>query len=78
MSGVTLDGRAIDPTATYRVAISTFLGDGGDGFTVLKTGTNPVNGPLDLEALEAYFKAHPAPVAPPAVDRIHRLDKPAA
>ena len=78
VSGVTLDGRAIDPAATYRVAISTFLGDGGDGFTVLKTGTNPVNGPLDLEALEAYFKAHPAPIAPPAVDRIHRLDKPAA
>ncbi|CAN5316288.1 bifunctional metallophosphatase/5'-nucleotidase [soil metagenome] len=77
VSDVTLDGKPLNPTATYRVAISNFLGDGGDGYTVLKTGTNPVNGPLDLEALEAYFKAHPGPIAPPALDRIHRADKPA-
>lgn len=78
VSDVMLDGKPLDPAATYRVAISNFLADGGDGYTVLKTGTDTITGPLDLEALEAYFQTHPDPVAPPALDRIRRLDKPAA
>lgn len=78
VSDIRLDGRPIDPAATYRVAISTFLSDGGDGFTVLKQGTDPVTGPLDLDALEAYVRASKAPLVAPMADRIRRLDRPVA
>lgn len=75
VSDVTLDGKPLDPRATYRVAISTFLGDGADGFTIFKQGTNEtLGGPLDLEVLEAYFKASATPVAVPELNRIRRLD----
>lgn len=37
---IRLNGAAIDPTATYRVASNSFLAGGGDGFTTLGEGTN--------------------------------------
>ena len=37
--------------------------DGGDGCTILREGTDRVAGIIDLDALVAYFEAHP-PVAP--------------
>ena len=42
---------------------------GGDGFTVFTQGTDLWSGPLDIDALVAYFGAH-SPVAPPVIDRI--------
>ncbi|SNR67545.1 bifunctional metallophosphatase/5'-nucleotidase [Blastococcus mobilis] len=54
---------------TYRVTVNNFLAGGGDGFTVLQGGTNPVTGPIDLDALTAYLGAN-SPVSPPALDRI--------
>ena len=59
----------VDPPATYRVTVNNFLADGGDGFTVLREGTNRLGGAVDLDALEAYFVAH-SPVAPGPRDRI--------
>ncbi|MGW5118317.1 bifunctional metallophosphatase/5'-nucleotidase [Streptomyces noursei] len=70
---VKLDGAALDPAKTYRVAMNEFLAGGGDGFPALKQGTNKYVGPSDLDALTAYLTAHstPAsPLAPPAADRI--------
>lgn len=67
----TLDGRPIDPASNYRVSVSDFLLGGGDGFTQLKTGTNPVPGPLDIEAMEAWIKTVPTralPEQPRAID----------
>ena len=70
---VLLEGVPIDPKARYRVAVNNFLADGGDAFTVLREGVERVSGMVDLDALEAYFKAH-SPVAVPKPGRIVRLD----
>ena len=53
-----LDGKRIDPTATYRVTVVNFLASGGDNFTVLREGTNETDtGIVDVDATEAYLKA---------------------
>ncbi|WP_030864148.1 bifunctional metallophosphatase/5'-nucleotidase [Streptomyces sp. NRRL S-37] len=70
---IKLDGSAIDPDATYRVATNSFLAGGGDGFPTLGQGTNDLVGEDDLAALERYLTAHStasSPLAPPAADRI--------
>ncbi|MFE2035345.1 bifunctional metallophosphatase/5'-nucleotidase [Streptomyces scopuliridis] len=70
---VKLDGAAIDPAKTYRVAMNEFLGGGGDGFPVLGQGKNKLVGPSDLDLFNAYLAANStaqAPLAPPAADRI--------
>lgn len=70
---VKLNGAAIDPAKTYRVAMNEFLGGGGDGFGVLAEGKNKLVGPSDLDLFNAYLAANStarAPLAPPAADRI--------
>ncbi|MER5529663.1 bifunctional metallophosphatase/5'-nucleotidase [Streptomyces sp. NPDC002677] len=70
---IRLNGTAIDPAATYRVATNSFLAGGGDGFTTLGQGTGDVVGTDDLSALAEYLTANSsatAPIAPPAADRI--------
>ncbi|MGW0612597.1 bifunctional metallophosphatase/5'-nucleotidase [Streptomyces sp. NPDC002788] len=70
---IKLNGAAIDPAATYRVATNSFLAGGGDGFPTLGQGTNDVVGADDLTALEQYLTANSsasAPLAPPKADRI--------
>ncbi|MGV9943810.1 bifunctional metallophosphatase/5'-nucleotidase [Streptomyces sp. NPDC003401] len=70
---IKLNGAAVDPAATYRVATNSFLAGGGDGFTTLGQGTNDLVGLDDLAALEQYLTANSsaaAPIAPPAPGRI--------
>ncbi|MCX4730604.1 bifunctional UDP-sugar hydrolase/5'-nucleotidase [Streptomyces sp. NBC_01363] len=70
---IKLNGEAIDPAKSYRVAINEFLAGGGDGFAALGQGTNKLVGPSDLDVFNAYLAAHSsaaAPLAPPATDRI--------
>ncbi|MGY5114507.1 bifunctional metallophosphatase/5'-nucleotidase [Streptomyces sp. 900105755] len=70
---VKLNGTAIDPAATYRVATNSFLAGGGDGFTTLGQGTGDLVGTDDLSALAEYLTAHSSatsPLAPPAANRI--------
>ncbi|WP_086867853.1 bifunctional metallophosphatase/5'-nucleotidase [Streptomyces viridochromogenes] len=70
---IKLNGAAIDPAATYRVAMNNFLAGGGDGFTTLGQGTNPLVGTDDLTVLQKYLTANStptSPIAPPAADRI--------
>ena len=64
-----VDGRPIDENAVYRVAMNSFLATGGDNFTIFKEGKDPVGGPIDLDALEAWI-AKSSPLTPPAPDRI--------
>jgi 2',3'-cyclic-nucleotide 2'-phosphodiesterase (5'-nucleotidase family) len=71
-ASITLDGAPIDPAATYRVTVNAFLADGGDGFTVLRDGTNRVGGGVDLDAFNAYLTAN-SPVTAPTPDRATRL-----
>ncbi|MFD7082560.1 bifunctional metallophosphatase/5'-nucleotidase [Streptomyces sp. NPDC002181] len=72
VDSVKLNGAAIDPAKTYRVAMNEFLAGGGDGFTVLKDHKNKLVGVPDLEAFNAYLakSSQAAPIAPPAADRI--------
>ena len=70
---VKLNGEAIDPAKTYRVAMNEFLAGGGDGFAALGQGTNKLVGASDLDMLNAHLAANSsegAPLAPPAADRI--------
>ena len=56
---MTLDGKPVDPTKSYRVAINNFLASGGDNFTLLAGGGDPADGGLDLDATEAYLATNP-------------------
>ncbi|MGN9763147.1 bifunctional metallophosphatase/5'-nucleotidase [Streptomyces sp. SD31] len=73
VDSVKLNGAAIDPAATYRVATNSFLAGGGDGITTLGQGTNDLVGTDDLTALEKYLTANSSatnPIAPPTANRI--------
>lgn len=74
ITSILLDGVPIDPGARYRVTVNTFLADGGDGFTVLREGTDRVGGTVDTDAFEAYLRTNASSgLSPPATDRIERL-----
>jgi 5'-nucleotidase len=68
---IRLNGRTIDPAATYRVAMNEFLGDGGDGFALFRDGKDRVRGMLDIEALERYLVMK-APVTAPRTGRVQK------
>ena len=72
-STIAINGVPVDPAATYRVTVNSFLADGGDGFTVLTEGTERTGGEIDLDALIEYFSSA-SPVAPGPQDRISRLN----
>jgi 5'-nucleotidase len=72
-ASMSLNGRPIDPAGSYRITVNNYLSLGGDGFTVLKEGTNRQFGIFDVDALYAYFQAN-SPVAPVVADRITRLN----
>ncbi|GAA0611360.1 bifunctional metallophosphatase/5'-nucleotidase [Kutzneria viridogrisea] len=72
VSAITVAGQPVQPDATYKVTANNFLTGGGDGFSVLKSGTNTVGGAIDLDAFTGYLTAHQN-LAPPAADRITRV-----
>ena len=72
-STIKLNGVTIDPVAPYRITVNSFLADGGDGFTVLRAGTNRIGGDVDIDSMEDYLAAK-SPVSPPALDRINRIN----
>ena len=62
-SSIAIDGVAIEPGGGYRVAVNSYLADGGSGFSVLEEGSARNGGGIDLDALAAYF-AKAGAVAP--------------
>ena len=72
VSGLTIGGTPVDPAASYRVTVNSFLADGGDRFSILREGADRLGGEVDTDALEAYIAPSltGAPVAPPALDRV--------
>ncbi len=68
---IALNGVPIDKSASYRVAMNSFLATGGDNFGVFNLGRESLGGELDVDALEAYFATHAA-VSPGPQDRIQR------
>lgn len=69
---VKIGGVAVDPLASYRVAMNNFLASGGDGFSVFNEGTDQLGGEIDIDAFVAYFGKN-SPVAPGPQNRITRL-----
>ncbi len=72
IASIMIGGAPIDPAASYRVTVNSFLADGGDNFTVLRSGTDRLGGAVDTDALEDYFTAN-SPVAPGPMNRITQL-----
>ena len=70
---VKINGVAVDKAASYRATMNSFLASGGDNFTVFNLGTDQLGGDVDLDAIEAYFVANPAGVAPGPQDRIQQV-----
>jgi len=68
-ASIMIDGVPVDPAGTYRVTVNSFLADGGDGFVVLRDGTDRLTGIIDLDALVDYFGVN-SPIPPGAQDRI--------
>jgi 5'-nucleotidase len=68
---IRLDGAELRADASYRVTVNSFLAEGGDGFDVLKDGTDRKGGGQDLDALLAYLGARErAPVPSPRITRL--------
>ncbi|HVH47734.1 MAG TPA: bifunctional metallophosphatase/5'-nucleotidase [Labilithrix sp.] len=69
-SGISLalDGKPLPPKANVRITTNSFLAERDP---ILRTGKDRVTGPIELDALEAYFAAHPV-VSPPKKARILR------
>jgi 5'-nucleotidase len=69
ITGMTLNGTAIDPASTYKVTVNSFLASGGDNFTAFNgAAAKADSGQVDLQAQVDYFAAHPV-VTPPLDQR---------
>lgn len=56
ITSVTIDGAPLDPAASYRVAVASFLAEGGDHFTAFTEGTDVRDtGLVDSEAWLVYL-----------------------
>ncbi|EKN71417.1 bifunctional 2',3'-cyclic nucleotide 2'-phosphodiesterase/3'-nucleotidase precursor protein [Neobacillus bataviensis LMG 21833] len=64
------DGSKIDPKGVYSVTVNNFMADGGDGFVVLKEGTNRETWMSDLDAFVDYVKSLKGPISAKIEDRI--------
>jgi 5'-nucleotidase len=69
---IMINGVTVDPSASYRVTVNSFLADGGDNFSVLVQGTDRLGGDVDTDAFEKYFVAN-SPVPPGPQDRITQV-----
>ncbi|WP_170108414.1 ExeM/NucH family extracellular endonuclease [Actinophytocola xinjiangensis] len=66
ITSMTLNGESIDPAATYRVTVNSFLASGGDNFFTLAEGTDrATTGDNDLTMLTAYLAANSPVTADP-------------
>jgi 5'-nucleotidase len=66
-----VDGQAVQPAATYRVTVNSFLAEGGDGFTLLTTGRDRLGGMVDLDALLAHLQTTPSPSNVPRIEWVN-------
>jgi 5'-nucleotidase len=65
VTAMSLDGKPIDPAATYRITVNNFLAAGGDSFATLARMRDTQVAPMtDVEALEAWLQADPPRAAP--------------
>ena len=72
-ANIMIGGAPLNLAATYSVTVNNFLSDGGDGFTILRDGTNKVYGPIDLDALVDYVMQLPQPFSAAIDGRITQI-----
>lgn len=73
---VAVGGAPLDPARRYTVAVPAFLANGGDGFVALTGAARRAGAePLDLDALEAWVRTLPAPLAARLDGRVARTDR---
>ena len=68
-----LQGEPVRPESKYRVTVNSFLAEGGDGFTILREGTDRTGGMLDVDALVDYLTSG-GTLTPTSSSRILRID----
>jgi 2',3'-cyclic-nucleotide 2'-phosphodiesterase (5'-nucleotidase family) len=69
LSAVKIGDTDLDPKATYRVAMNSFMADGGDAYLERKEGSTRVDEPIFVrDVLEQWFVAH-GKVKPDATNR---------
>lgn len=76
---VSVNGEPLDDQRTYKLATSTFLLDGGDGYAMFRGArvlVKPEEGPLQADVVLAALAAA-GEIAPQTDGRIKRLDQPA-
>ncbi|GAA1603522.1 bifunctional metallophosphatase/5'-nucleotidase [Kribbella hippodromi] len=66
---VKLDGVALDPAKTYRVAALAYTVIGADGYSAFKAYTNPVRNNTDHETFASYLRTHKT-LTPAPLDRV--------
>lgn len=72
---IQLDGKLIGAKTKYRVAISNFLADGGDGFKVFTEASDRSRpDAMDRDVTIAYLAKQKKPLPPPKPGRIKRID----
>lgn len=64
------NGNKIDPNGVYSVTVNNFMADGGDGFVVLKQGTERVTKMTDLDAFIDYVRSSTKPISAQIEGRI--------
>lgn len=74
ISGMRLQGQLINLSQSYRVGLQSYLGTGGDNFSVFTQGKDVVGGTLDIDALADYVRrgSQSGPMPLPVQDRITR------
>ena len=70
LGAVTLDGKPLVDTQTYRIVTNNFLQGGGDNFPTMAKGTNVYYGGLDIDAFANYLEAS-SPYTPGPLTRIN-------
>ncbi|MFC4799671.1 bifunctional metallophosphatase/5'-nucleotidase [Neobacillus sp. GCM10023253] len=56
------DGALIQPEKTYTVTVTSYLANGGDHFTVFRSGTYKEIGPIDVDSFKEYMKQFNQPI----------------
>jgi 5''-nucleotidase/2'',3''-cyclic phosphodiesterase and related esterases len=69
---IMLNGAPLVDEGIYRVAMNNFIAQGGDGLRLFAPAPVLAEGPVDVEALEAYI-ASESGRDPPALDRIRNV-----
>jgi 5'-nucleotidase len=70
-----INGVPVQPWMAFRVTVNSSVGGGGGGFGVLHSGTDPVDGGDDVDALAGYLGSSLTgpPIESPTRDRIKRV-----